>query len=48
MLKNGAVHRNLGAAYFDRRSSAAKAKRLVRQIAKLGYEVTLQPKAQAA
>jgi transposase len=48
MLKNGTFHHDLGAAYFDRRSPEAKVKRLARQIAKLGYEVTLQPKAKAA
>ena len=48
MLKNGTFHQDLGAAYFDRRSPETKVKRLVRQIAKLGYDVTLQPIANAA
>src|SRR5271165_3497478 len=48
MLKDGTFHQDLGAAYFDRRSPEAKVKRLARQIAKLGYEVTLQPNANAA
>jgi transposase len=48
MIKNGTVHHDLGGAYFDRQSPDAKAKRLARQIAKLGYDVTLQPKAQVA
>ena len=48
MLKNGAFHHDLGAAYFDHRSPAAKVERLVRQITKLGYEVTVQPTAKAA
>jgi transposase len=43
MLKNGTVHQDLGAAYFDRRSPETKVKRLVRQIAKLGYDVSIQP-----
>jgi hypothetical protein len=41
MLKDGTFHQDLGAAYFDRRSPETKVKRLARQIAKLGYEVTL-------
>ena len=48
MLKSGAPHRDLGADYFDRRSPEAKAKRLVVQLAKLGFEVKLQPLAVAA
>lgn len=48
MLKNGVFHQDLGVAYFDRRSPEAKVKRLARQIARLGYEVTLQPTANAA
>jgi transposase len=43
MLKNGTFHQDLGADYFDRRSPESKVKRLARQIAKLGYDVTLQP-----
>src|SRR6202140_1806201 len=45
MLRNGTCHNDLGVDYFDRRSPELKAKRLARQIAKLGYEVTLQAKA---
>ena len=48
MLKAGAPHRDLGADYFDRRSPEAKAKRLVTQLAKLGFTVQLQPLAEAA
>ncbi len=48
MLKNGTFHQDLGVDYFDRRSPESKVKRLARQIAKLGYEVTLQPAAKAA
>ncbi len=48
MLKNGTFHQDLGAAYFDRRSPESKVKRLTRQIAKLGYDVTLQPITKAA
>lgn len=41
MLKNGTAHHDLGADYFDHRSPQAKAKRLVAQLSKLGFEVTL-------
>ncbi|MBV8111182.1 MAG: IS110 family transposase, partial [Hyphomicrobiales bacterium] len=43
MLKSGLPHRDLGADYFDRRSPDAKAKRLVAQLAKLGFAAQLQP-----
>ena len=46
-LKDGTFHQDLGAAYFDRRSPEAKAEHLARQIARLGYDVTLQPSAKA-
>ena len=48
MLKDGTEHRDLGAAYFDRRPAAQKAKHLVAQLAKLGFKADLQPLAQAA
>jgi transposase len=48
MLKSGAPHHDLGADYFDRRSPQAKARRLVAQLSRLGFEVTLQPLADAA
>jgi transposase len=48
MLKSGLPHRDLGADYFDRRSPEAKAKRLVAQLAKLGFGAQLQPLADAA
>jgi transposase len=48
MVKSGAPHRDLGADYFDRRAPAAKAKRLVAQLAKLGFAAQLQPLADAA
>jgi transposase len=48
MLKSGLPHRDLGADYFDRRSPQAKAKRLVIQLAKLGFAAQLQPLAEAA
>ena len=48
MLKTGTLHQDLGADYFNRRSPQSKVDRLVRQIAKLGYDVTLQPTAKTA
>lgn len=48
MLKDGTSHQDLGADYFHSRSPEAKAKRLVAQLAKLGFEATLQPLATAA
>jgi transposase len=45
MVKNGTLHRDLGAAHFDRRSSEAQAHRLLAQLAKLGFQVQLQPAA---
>jgi transposase len=48
MLKTGTVHRDLGAAHFDRRSRESKTKRLVAQLARLGYQVLLEPVATAA
>ncbi len=48
ILKDGVPHEDLGVDYFDKRKPEAKIKRLVGQIAKLGFEVTLQPIAKAA
>lgn len=48
MLKDGTEHHDLGAGHFDRRSTEIKTKRLVAQLAKLGYQVQLQPLATAA
>jgi len=47
ILKDGVPHEDLGVDYFDKRKPEAKVKRLVGQIAKLGFEVTL-PIAKAA
>ncbi len=47
MLKHGVPHHDLGSDHFDRRPPEAKAKRLVAQLAKLGFAVQLQPAAQA-
>jgi transposase len=48
MLKNRTPHHDLGADYFDRRSPDVKARRLVAQLARLGFHATLQPHPQAA
>ncbi len=48
MLKDGTEHRDLGSNHFDHRAAEAKARRLVTQLAKLGYTVRLQPLAEAA
>jgi len=48
MLKSGASHRDLGASHFESRAPKDRAKRLVAQLKKLGFEVQLQPLAEAA
>lgn len=48
MLKDGTQHQDLGAGHFDSRSTEVKAKRLVAQLAKLGFQAQLQPLAEAA
>jgi transposase len=48
ILKNGTEHHDLGINYFDRRPPELKAKRLVAQLAKLGFSVQLQPIAEPA
>ena len=48
MLRDGTEHHDLGADHFDHRTVKAKTKRLVAQLAKLGYQVQLQPLAEAA
>ena len=48
MLKDGTEHRDLGTNHFDRRSVDTKAKRLVNQLTKLGFQVRLEPLTQAA
>ena len=48
MLKDGVEHHDLGANHFDQRSTEFKAKRLVAQLTKLGFEVVLQPLEKAA
>ena len=48
MLKNGVEHQDRGGGYFDHRPVEQKAKRLVAQLAKLGFKAELQPLAKAA
>jgi transposase len=48
MLKDGTQFQDLGADHFDRRSKESRAKRLVVQLAKLGFDARLTPLAQAA
>jgi transposase len=48
MLTKGVQHKDLGADHFDRRASDIKAKRLVTQLNKLGFEVELKTREKAA
>jgi hypothetical protein len=48
MLKDGTAHQDLGSNHFEERSVEARAKRLVGQLSKLGFQVQLQPLATAA
>src|SRR5205823_11779294 len=48
MLKDGTFYRDLGPDHFDRRDKQAKSHHLVKQLARLGYDVQLTPIAQAA
>src|ERR1700694_2062267 len=48
ILKNGTEHQDLGADHFNRRSTEQQPKRLVAKLTRLGFEVTLQPTAEAA
>jgi hypothetical protein len=48
MLKDGTQFEDLGANQLDRRSKDPRAKRLVVQLANLGFNAKLTPLAQAA
>jgi transposase len=48
ILKDGTEHRDLGAAYFDRRPTEVKASRLIASLKKLGFTVQLHPIVEAA
>jgi hypothetical protein len=43
MLRDGTFYFDLGADHFDRNTAEARANRLVRQIANLGFACTLRP-----
>ncbi len=47
MLREGTLHQDLGDNHFNRATPEQKAARLVRQIAKLGFECTITPCARA-
>ncbi|HMD66381.1 MAG TPA: hypothetical protein VKG22_07010 [Stellaceae bacterium] len=47
MLKDGTAHHDLGADHFERRPPQVRAKQLVARLAKLGYQIQLQPLPQA-
>ena len=48
MLKDGTQFHDLGADHFDRRSKEVKAKRLVAQLSKLGFNAKLSPHTKVA
>jgi transposase len=48
MLKDGTEYQDLGPDHFDKRSTAEKAKRLVRQLENLGFDVQVAPMAAEA
>ena len=48
ILRDHEPYHDLGASYRDQRDRLAVARRLVRRLAALGYEVSLQPKEPAA
>ena len=48
IILHGTPYQDLGPDHFDRRPVEAKAQRLVAQLARLGYEVQIQPAAAAA
>jgi transposase len=47
LLRDGGTYQDLGGTYFDERDRQAVQKRLVRRLERLGYQVDLQPLAQA-
>jgi hypothetical protein len=48
MLRDGTFYQDLGANHFERGTAEARANRLVRQIANLGFACTLTPLPQEA
>jgi transposase len=47
LLRNGETYRDLGGNYFDERDRQVVQKHLVRRLERMGYQVELQPLAQA-
>lgn len=47
LLSEGTTYQELGGNFFDERDRQAVQKRLVRRLERLGYQVELQPVAQA-
>ena len=47
LLSDGTTYQELGGNFFDERDRQAVEKRLVRRLERLGYQVDLQPVAQA-
>ena len=47
VLQRKEPYHELGPDYFERHDAAGRARRLVRQVEKLGYEVTLTPRVAA-
>jgi transposase len=45
LLCDGSIYEDLGANYFDERDTTRTITRAVTRIARLGYDVTLVPKA---
>lgn len=45
MLSTGVPYRDLGETYLDRLQKRRVSRNLVRRLERLGYEVTIQPKA---
>lgn len=43
ILKNGVAHTDLGVSYFDTRGPENRVRRLIGQIKRLGFDVTLRP-----
>jgi hypothetical protein len=48
MLARGVVYRDLGEAYLDQIGERRIVANLKRRLERLGYQVTLEPKAEAA
>jgi len=47
LLRDGETYQDLGGNYFDERDRQVVQKHLVRRLERMGYQVELQPMAQA-